>query len=255
MALLELKSLSLQIAGKQLCNRLDLSIERNECWGLLGKNGVGKTTLLHTILGLQPAQEGEILIDGQNTSLLNRQELARTMGILFQQGIDELPATVMETVMLGRYPHLQTLIRDTPADREIAEEALDAFELGALSNREITTLSGGERQRLALATLLTQAPDLFLLDEPSNHLDVAFQIKLLKILTDKISSASASFLMASHDINLTARFCDKILLLIDGNNYLAGDSEEILNEENLSRAYDCPIKSISQDGIQLFYPQ
>ncbi len=255
MAFLELKSLSLQIAGKQLCKDLDLSIERNECWGLLGKNGIGKTTLLHCILGLHTQQAGEILIDGQNTSLLTRQQLATKLGILFQQNVDELPATVIETVMLGRFPHLQSLLRDNPDDKKIAEEALMAFELSDLASREIATLSGGERQRLSLAMLLTQAPELFLLDEPSNHLDVAFQIKLLSILTHKISEASASFLMASHDINLTARFCDKVLLLIDGRNYLAGDSKDILNEENLSRAYDCPIRSISQNGVQLFYPE
>lgn len=255
MAFLELKSLNIQIGGKQLCQDLNLRIERNECWGLLGKNGVGKTTLLHSILGVHEADSGEILIDGECSTTLSRQQMASKVGILFQQGIDELPATVMETVMLGRFPHAQSLLRDDPKDVAIARHALAAFELSTLADREVATLSGGERQRLSLAMLLSQAPDLFLLDEPSNHLDVAFQVKLLSILTEKISNSAAGLLMASHDINLTARFCDKVLLLIDGNTFLAGSREEILTEENLSRAYDCPIKSISQQGIRLFYPQ
>lgn len=254
MATLELQALHLQIGGKLICKNLNLRIQENERWGLLGKNGAGKTTLLHSILGLRPITSGNILINGENLSSLSRMELASSIGILFQHDTSALPATVLETVMLGRHPHVQSLLRDDPADIAIALNALKAFELDELSERELDTLSGGERQRLSLAMLLAQTPQIFLLDEPSNHLDVAFQVKLLSVLEQKISEKSACLLMATHDINLAARFCDQIILLEDEGEFLIGPREEILNEENLSAAYNCPIKSLSGDGRTLFYP-
>ncbi len=108
-------------------------------------------------------------------------------GILFQQGIEALPATVFESVILGRHPHTQSLLWDDPKDIQIAENALAAFDLDQLKERAVDTLSGGELQRLALAMLLAQTPQLFLLDEPSNHLDVALQVKLLTVLTNKVA--------------------------------------------------------------------
>ena len=254
MATLELQALELQIGGKLICKNLSLKMQKNERWGLLGKNGAGKTTLLHSILGLRPITSGNILIDGDKLATLPRMELAAKIGILFQQDMGALPATVFETVMLGRHPHVQSLLRDDPADVEIACNALKAFELDELSDREIDTLSGGERQRLSLAMLLAQTPQIFLLDEPSNHLDVAFQVKLLSILEQKIAEQSACLLMATHDINLAARYCDQIVLLKDEGEFLIGPRDEILNEENLSTAYNCPIKSLSGEDCTLFYP-
>lgn len=254
MATLELQALELQIGGKLICKNLNLRMQKNERWGLLGKNGAGKTTLLHSILGLRPITSGNILIDGEKLANLPRMELAAKIGILFQQDMGALPATVFETVMLGRHPHVQSLLRDDPADVEIARNALKAFELDELSEREIDTLSGGERQRLSLAMLLAQTPQIFLLDEPSNHLDVAFQVKLLSILEQKIAEKSACLLMATHDINLAARYCDQIILLKDEGEFLIGSRDEILNEENLSAAYNCPIKSLSGEDCTLFYP-
>ena len=230
-------------------------MNENERWGLLGKNGVGKTTLLHSILGLHPTESGTILIGGEPLADIPPMKLASQVGILFQHELDTLPATVFETVMLGRHPHVQSLLRDDPADVEIALEALKAFELDDLCEREISTLSGGERQRLSLAMLLAQTPKIFLLDEPSNHLDVAFQVKLLSILEQKIRDQSACLLMATHDINLAARYCENIILLLDGGEFLLGTREEILNEENLSTAYNCSIKSLSGKDCTLYYPQ
>ena len=254
MATLELQALELQIGGKLICKNLNLKMEENERWGLLGKNGAGKTTLLHSILGLRPHTSGNILIDGENLASLSRMELAAKLGILFQQDLAAMPVTVFETVMLGRHPHVQSLLRDNPEDVAIARSALTAFELDELSEREVDTLSGGERQRLSLAMLLAQTPQIFLLDEPNNHLDVAFQVKLLSILEQKISENSACLLMATHDINLAARYCDRIILLKDEGEFLLGSSDEILTEENLSAAYNCPIKSLSGEDCRLFYP-
>ncbi len=254
MATLQLQSLDIEIAGKSICQNLTVQIAANERWALLGKNGAGKTTLLHSLIGQRSANKGNILLDGVDIVNLTQRELASKIGILFQQGMDTLPATVFETAMLGRYPHLQSLFKDEPKDIDIARAALAAFDLQALSEREVDTLSGGELQRLALAMLLAQTPQVFLLDEPSNHLDVAFQVKLLSVLEEKIAENSASLLMATHDINLAARFCEHIILLLDDGEFLLGERDEILSEENLSKAYNCSIKSVTSGNQQLFYP-
>ncbi len=254
MANLRIQSLTLQIANKTLCRDLSVDIQENQRWGLLGKNGAGKTTLLHSLIGQRTATGGSIQLDGKNIAQLRQKELAAKIGILFQQGIEALPATVFETVMLGRHPHVQSLLWEDGRDIEIAEQALAAFDLQALKERPVDTLSGGELQRLALALLLAQTPELFLLDEPSNHLDVAFQVKLLSVLTNKVAENSASLVMATHDINLASRFCENIILLLEGGESLVGKCADVLTEANLSEAYGCPIKSVSSDGYQLFYP-
>jgi|TARA_B110000879_G_scaffold66409_1_gene93061 iron complex transport system ATP-binding protein len=254
MANLKIQSLSLHIEGKTLCRDLNVQVGENERWGLLGKNGAGKTTLLHALIGQRRADQGSIELDGISVYDIKQRELASKVGILFQQGIEALPATVFETVLLGRHPHTQSLLWDDPKDIEIAESALAAFDLGQLKERAVESLSGGELQRLALAMLLAQTPQLFLLDEPSNHLDVAFQVKLLSVLTNKVAETSASLIMATHDINLALRFCEKIILLLEDGESLVGSINDVLTENNLSQAYGCNIKSVSNGEHKLFYP-
>jgi iron complex transport system ATP-binding protein len=254
MANLKIQSLSLHIEGKTLCRDLNVQVGKNERWGLLGKNGAGKTTLLHALIGQRRADQGSIELDGISVYDIKQRELASKVGILFQQGIEALPATVFETVLLGRHPHTQSLLWDDPKDIEIAESALAAFDLEQLKERAVESLSGGELQRLALAMLLAQTPQLFLLDEPSNHLDVAFQVKLLSVLTNKVAETSASLIMATHDINLAFRFCENIILLLEDGESLVGSSNDVLTENNLSQAYGCNIKSVSNGEHRLFYP-
>jgi iron complex transport system ATP-binding protein len=254
MANLKIQSLSLHIEGKTLCHDLNVQVGENERWGLLGKNGAGKTTLLHALIGQRRADQGSIELDGISVYDIKQRELASKVGILFQQGIEALPATVFETVMLGRHPHAQSLLWDDPQDIEIAKSALAAFDLDQLQERAVESLSGGELQRLALAMLLAQTPQLFLLDEPSNHLDVAFQIKLLSVLTNKVVETSASLIMATHDINLAFRFCENVILLLADGESIVGSCTDVLTEEHLSRAYGCHIKSVSSGEHRLFYP-
>ena len=186
MPCLEIKSLTLRIEDKILIRDLNLAVNSNERWGLLGRNGAGKTSLLHTIIGIKKYNSGSIQIDGKEVSSLARSYVATRVGILFQEGIDTLPGTVFETVMLGRHPHVQSILKDDPRDIEIARGALRDLNLDGLEERQVDTLSGGERQRLALAMLITQMPQLYLLDEPSNHLDVANQVQLLGHLQRRV---------------------------------------------------------------------
>jgi iron complex transport system ATP-binding protein len=252
--ILDIKALTLQIAGKCLCENLDLSITQNQHWGLLGKNGVGKTSLLHSLMGLRDIDSGSIFLNGKAMSELPRRELATVVGILFQEYTHTLPSTVLETVLLGRHPHVQSMLRDDPLDLQKAQQALQDFDLTNMADRYIDTLSGGEKQRLALAMLVVQSPKLFLLDEPSNHLDIAYQIKMLDLLTQKIDGQNASLIMATHDINLAARYCDQIILLTGNGGYLSGPRQSVLTEENLSKAFSCEIQSVPIQNRTLFFP-
>lgn len=255
MSRLELEALSVTIGNKSVCRDLSLRIEPNSRWALLGKNGVGKTTLLHTLLALHRPVAGTIRLNGTPLGQINRRELARTVGILFQDGMASQSATVMETVMLGRHPHVQTLLTDSPDDIAIATEALRSLELESLAARQVDTLSGGEKQRLALAMLLAQTPQLLLLDEPSNHLDLAFQVRLLAVLEQRLTERGASLLMATHDINLAARFCDRFLLLLGDGEVAVGVRDEVLTEAQLSAAYDCQMRVINVGENRLYYPE
>lgn len=254
MTLVKLTNLTLRRGNRTLCKALDLNLDEGQRWALLGQNGAGKTTLLHAIARLFSPQEGSIFITGQALHSIARQDLARQVGILFQQGLSALPATVMETVMLGRHPHVQSLLRDDPADITIASNALEALGLQDLKDRQVDSLSGGEQQRLALAMLLAQTPKILLLDEPNNHLDLAYQSILLRVLDRTLSEDGTGMIMATHDINLAARCCDHFILLDGKGGVLIGNRETVLSESNLSNGYGCSIRKIEQDGREWYFP-
>lgn len=251
---IEIHSLTLFAGDKCLCKDLSFTIRDGESWALLGKNGAGKTTLIHNIAGLNIANKGTVKLKNKAIDEYDRMELAKELGVLFQEGLDSLPATVMETVMLGRHPHTQSIFHDSDEDLKIAKSALQNFQLVELSYRTIDSLSGGEKQRVALAMLLTQAPNVYLLDEPSNHLDIAFQVSTLNTLQKAMREHDASMLMATHDINLAARFCDNFVLLADDGEYRCGSKEDILDQDILSEAYNCKIETVSDKNRTLFFP-
>ena len=252
--LLQTRNLEISVAQRRLIHQLELSIESGTSWALLGRNGTGKTSLLHTLAKLMPAATGEIYLEGDSLDTLSGKALARRIGLLFQQGLPAMPKTVFETAMLGRYPHHQSLWKDDPEDIALVENALREFDLLHLSARSLGTLSGGEAQRLALAQLVAQAPAVYLLDEPSNHLDLTYQLKGLQRLKEKVASHRAALVMASHDINLVSQICDHVLLLMGDGKYLAGPVPEILQEDKLSEAFGCRIRRVESGKEAFFFP-
>ncbi len=173
--LLAADGLSLSVPGRVLCRDLSMTVKAGERWTILGPNGAGKTTLLLTLAGLHPPDAGAVFLDGAPLSELPRRRVAQRLGLLPQESHDPFPATVLETALLGRHPHLHPLRGEGPQNRSRAIEALRSVDLHGLLERDAASLSGGERRRLALATLLTQDPQLLLLDEPTNHLDLRHQ--------------------------------------------------------------------------------
>ena len=253
--ILSLHELSLSIAGRRLCHQLSLRLPAGQCLGILGQNGTGKTTLLHTLMRLREPDAGRIELSQRDLAQWSREELATHLGILFQNSHDAMPATVLEIALMGRHPHLANWQWESDEDIAMAREALAALGIAGLETRDIQSLSGGERQRLAIATLLTQRPRLFLLDEPGNHLDIAFQVQSLQLLRGHVQTHNAALCMATHDINLAARYCDQIMLLTGDGECVMGTAAEVLTSNNLSHAYGCEIRSVStDDGRQIFFP-
>jgi len=252
--ILETRGLHLSVGGKRVCCDLNLQIQANERWGMLGVNGVGKTTLLLALAGLKVPDSGGVYLQGQALTQMPRRDVAKICGVMFQDNEDAFPASVLETALIGRHPYLHAWEWESAADESIARAALHALGLADLAQRASNTLSGGERRRLALATLLTQAPALMLLDEPVNHLDLHHQIDVLELLKQQVSQQEKTTLMVLHDVNLAARYCDNLLLLFGHGEVLQGPVQTVLNVENLTRLYGHPVHSVETPEGVLFYP-
>ncbi len=234
------EKLHLRLPGRILCQSLGFSLKAGECWGILGQNGAGKTTLLHTLAGLHPPQGGEIQLCGDPLQTLSRREIAHRLGLMPQDTPDPFPATVLETALIGRHPHLSRWQWESRQDIAMAQTALHQVGLSGFARRQVNTLSGGERRRLALATLLVQAPPVMLLDEPVNHLDLRHQHQVLSLLQQQ-SKKGHAVIMVLHDINHAARYCDHVLLMFNNGETLHGTNREVLEAKRLSRLYEYPI--------------
>jgi iron complex transport system ATP-binding protein len=250
--LLEVRGLTVEIAGKQVCRDLSFTLSAGECIGLLGGNGVGKTTLLHTLAGLRAPAAGEVLLDGAPVATQPRRRVAQRLGLLMQQPEDSLPATVLETALIGRHPHLDFWRWESHADVAIARRALRSTGLEGLEQRVQTALSGGERRRLDIATVLTQDPTVFLLDEPAHQLDLQHQMALLGLLKRLAAEQSRAVLMSLHDINLAARFCSGVLMLFGEGEAQSGPAQVLLTAENLTRLYRTPVAALPWQGGRVF---
>lgn len=252
--MLSAHQLSLSIAGKQICSDLNITFKPGEFWGILGINGAGKTTLLHTLIGLRNAEQGSVTLTQQNIQEYSRIDLARRMGLMQQEYEYNFPATVLEATLIGRHPFIKSWQWENQQDHKLAQAALAMVGLDNLSDRSIHTLSGGEKRRVNLATLLTQDPDFYLLDEPVNHLDIKAQMEILSLLQQRFHQGNQCGIMVIHDPGMAYRFCDHILLLFNDDHWLSGTSQAMLTEVNLSRLYNCPIHQINDGQHRLFIP-
>lgn len=250
MSMISCNNLSIKIADKLVCRDLTLSINAGENWAILGMNGCGKTTLLHTLSGLLPTASGQININKTSLNNLARKEIAQQLSLLLQHQEDHFPGTVLESVLIGRHPHVKSWQWESENDINLAAETLALVGLTGFSARSILTLSGGERQRVALATLLVQQTKIRLLDEPVNHLDIHHQHEVMKILTSNNESIANVFVL--HDVNLATRYCGHALLIYDNGTTKQGICSEVLTENNLSELYQHPLQEIKHNEQRWF---
>lgn len=251
--LLAAGGLTVSIGERVLCRDLALEVRRGERLAILGRNGAGKSTLLSTLAGLRPVQHGWVRLQGDAYDALGAREAAMRRGWLPQVQHDAFASTVLETALIGRHPHLGRWQWESAADAEFARTALRFVGLAGLEERSVHGLSGGERQRLAVATLLTQEPALYLLDEPLAHLDLNHAVAILDVFAS-CAAQGAGVVMVLHEPGFAARFCDRALLLFDDGTHLLDTVDRALTAERLSALYGYPLRELSDGEHRWFIP-
>ncbi|MEO7760301.1 MAG: ABC transporter ATP-binding protein [Casimicrobiaceae bacterium] len=251
----QVEHLSAGVTGRTLLRDLSLTVQRGEVWAILGSNGVGKTTLLHTLIGLHRADSGSIALCGRPLADWPVGDAAAVRGFLPQFIHDSFAARVIDMVLMGRHPHLSRWQWEGDDDLALAHAALEAVDLLAFAQRDVTTLSGGERQRVAIAALLTQDPLALLLDEPVAHLDLHHQITVLRHLSGLARTRDKAIVMSLHDPNLACRFATHALVMFGDATSRAGPIDTVVDAATLSGAYGHPIAEVAAGGRAVFVPE
>ena len=217
---------------------VSLEVDRGTIVGLLGPNGSGKTTLLRILSGVLKPLAGGVWLEGRPIERLSRRDLARRIAVVPQETHSTFDFSVLDMVLMGRYPHLGPLALEGAADLEIAREALVATGTAAFETRAFATLSGGEKQRVVIASALAQASNLLLLDEPTAALDLRYQFEIASLLRELKAARGTTMIVSTHDLNLAAALCERIVLLKQGQVLAQGRTRETLTAENIRRLYD-----------------
>jgi iron complex transport system ATP-binding protein len=250
-AALATQALDVKAGRRELVTGLSVSFAPHEFIAILGRNGAGKTLTLHTLAGLRPAAAGSVSLDGAALFDIARRTLARRIGVLLQDPEEGFTTTALESVLIGRHPHLAPWQWEGREDERIAHAALAKMDLADCADRRTDTLSGGEQRRVAIAGLLAQEPDVFLVDEPTNHLDPHHQLAVLELLRD-LASSGRTIVAALHDPTLAARFADRVLLLFGDGRWRLGPAAEVLTAQSLSELYSTPIMELAAFGRRVF---
>lgn len=226
---------------------IDAQIQAGRCTAILGPNGSGKSTLLRLLLGTLKPAEGMIRCGGRPLEQWDRREFARTVGVVPQDEEIAFPITVRELVAMGRYPHLGPLRSPGSEDVRAVDEALDRCDLLPLAERRMQQLSGGERQRARVARALAQQPSILALDEPTRALDIRHEMEILE-LTRELVGAGVTVLLVTHNLNLAARYAERLLLLDRGSVVGDGTPVEVLSEDRIQAVYRWPVTMTRHPG-------
>ncbi|GGT15932.1 ABC transporter ATP-binding protein [Streptomyces purpureus] len=230
---LAVEGVTLTAGAHRLVRDVSLTARPGEMIGLVGPNGSGKSSLLRAVYRVLRPEAGQVRVDGADAWSMPVRHLARTVAAVVQEAGADFDLTVREVVAMGRTPHKRLLDGDTAEDRLLIESALTSVDAAELADRPFDRLSGGERQRVLIARALAQRPALLVLDEPTNHLDIRHQLDVLGILR----RMPATVLVALHDLNLAAHYCDRLYVLCDGEVVAAGPPAEVLTPALLNDVY------------------
>lgn len=233
--MIEADSLSVSIDGTTILRDVSFRVDEGESVGILGPNGSGKTTLLRCIAGLQPLS-GRLTLDDVPIDRWKPRSLARRLAFLRQSTNITFDFTIEELVMLGRAPHKRMLEPYSAEDAARVDEALDRVELNHLRRRSALTLSGGELQRAFLAQALAQESPLLLLDEPTAHLDIHHRFEFMELVRE-LARSGRTLITVFHDLELAARFADRLIVLNAGHVDAVGTPAEVLTEETIARVF------------------
>jgi len=248
--MLEVKDLSAGYNGIDVIHGINFKAGKGESLCILGPNGSGKSTLLKTLARIIDYC-GTVLINGEDICAVSRKELAKKIALLSQNTQVFFPFTVSETVSMGRYAYLQGFLKNFSAeDKDVIENILKKLDIWENKDRMIDELSGGELQRVFLARTLAQNPELILLDEPSNHLDLKHQIELLKYLKTWVKENNKTLISVFHDLNLARLFGDTAVVLNKGKLAASGKIDDVLGGGVLSDVYGIDIRGFMRQALE-----
>ena len=223
---------------------VSLTIGSGEVLGILGPNGSGKSTLLKILMRILEPQQGTIEWFGQHPDAFSQADIARHVAFVPQETQQAFPFTINEMVLMGRYPHhgrTWSLGWEGSRDRAVAMQAMRDLDVAHLGARLITNVSGGERQRAVIARALAQEPEVLLLDEPTAFLDLHHQLDIARIIRRLNRERGLTVVLVSHDLNLASQYCDRLLLLREGEIVTVGSPEEVIAAASLEPVYGCPV--------------
>ncbi|MCI7814753.1 MAG: ABC transporter ATP-binding protein [Lachnospiraceae bacterium] len=249
---LKMEGIKAGYGDKMVVSDITFSAQAGKVTGIVGPNGVGKSTLLKCIAGLKKIQEGKILMDGQDLSAMERTERAKIQAYVPQKSEVSFPMTVEEFVLLGRKPYIQWSLKAD--DYKIVEENLHYLGIVPLREKYLDEISGGEYQKVMLARALVQEPQILLLDEPTSALDIRHQIEVMKILRKIASEKRCVVLLVMHDLSLIARFTDQALFMKNGKKEVFGDTAEVMSEQIVECVFGIRVKILQTEYGNVVIP-
>lgn len=235
--MLDIESLSFNYGAAKVLDNITFSAEKGECIGILGPNGSGKSTLLKTLSRILDPTSGRVVLCGKELERYSTKELARSMAVVPQDTNIDFDFTCLEVVLMGRNPHMRRFEIEGRKDADIAREAMMLTNTWHLRERPFVELSGGERQRVIIARALAQQPSVLLLDEPVSHLDINHQIEILDLVERLKKERGLVVIIILHDMNLAARYCDRLILLFNNSILATGGPDEVITQENIRKAF------------------
>lgn len=230
---LRTEAVTWSVEAKKIIDQVSLAVAQGQFVGLLGPNGSGKSSLLRTIYRILKPDAGAIHMDGVDVWQLSAREVSKQMAVVMQERIGDFDFLVHEIVMMGRNPHKGTFDRDTEQDFQLVDEALARVGLTDFARRSFLTLSGGEKQRALIARALVQQAKFLVLDEPTSHLDIYYQLEILEL----VKKLEVTTIAALHELNLAAYYCDRLYVLKAGKLVAAGTPEEVLRPDLIRDVY------------------
>jgi iron complex transport system ATP-binding protein len=235
--LIQVDNLSFRYDKTDILCEVTFSVKQGEILGIIGPNGSGKTTILRLLTGIQHPLSGEISIAEKKLSFWNRKELAKQIAVVPQDTFVPFNYTVREIILMGRTPHLRLLQFEGKQDYAILDQAMAFTDTLDLSTRYFDALSGGEKQRALIARALVQEPTILLLDEPTAHLDLNHQIEILDLVKRLNAEQNLTVVFVTHDLNLAAGYCNRLILLSQGKIASSGPPKEVITESNILQVY------------------
>jgi iron complex transport system ATP-binding protein len=233
--------------SRWILDGVSFQVQAGEVLGVVGPNGSGKTSLLKVLARVLTPQEGLIRLFDQDLASMTQQDVACVVGVVPQDTQQLFPFTVAETVLMGRFPHRPRgrwtggFGWESHQDIAIAEQAMATMDIGHVAHRVVTDLSGGERQRVLIARALAQTPKVLLLDEPTAFLDLQHQVEICSLLRRLKEACGLTVVFVSHDLNLVGQYCDRIMLLDNGQVVRHGCPEEVIEPDVLETVYRCRV--------------